>query len=78
MKYKIDYIDDKVILRDMKDFEPEHIFECGQAFRWKKEEDGSYTTVAYSKFLNVSRDGKDIVILLIRKILKIYGITTLT
>ncbi len=62
MKYKIDYIDDKVILRDMKDFEPEHIFECGQAFRWKKEEDGSYTTVAYSKFLNVSRDGKDIVL----------------
>ncbi len=35
-------------------FNPTHIFECGQAFRWYKEEDNSYTTVDGDKFCNVS------------------------
>ena len=61
MEYKIVEIDDKIILKDMEDFEPEHIFECGQAFRWRKEDDGSYTTVAFNRVLNVRREGGDIV-----------------
>ena len=43
----------KVIIDKIKDFEPKHIFECGQCFRWDKEEDGSYTGVANGKILNV-------------------------
>ena len=46
----------------MKDFEPQHVFECGQAFRWKREDDESYTIVHKKRILNVSRDGKDIVL----------------
>lgn len=62
MKYNI--VEEKNIIRikDMEDFEPEHIFECGQAFRWKKEEDNSYTIVHKGRILNVSRDGKDILL----------------
>ena len=26
------------ILENAKSFEPEHIFECGQCFRWNKEQ----------------------------------------
>ena len=38
--------DNTVILEDIKDFDPKHIFECGQCFRWIKEDDESYTGVA--------------------------------
>ena len=36
-----------------------HIFECGQCFRWNKEENGSYTGVFKNNVLNVKEeDGK--------------------
>lgn len=54
--------DNRLILKNVRDFEPKDIFECGQAFRWEKEEDLSYTTVAYGKVINVKREDKDIII----------------
>lgn len=62
MKYKIIEENNKIILKDMKNFNPKHIFECGQAFRWKVEEDSSYTTIAYGRVLNVKRDKGDIIL----------------
>ena len=32
--------DNKITIENIKDFEPKHVFECGQAFRWYMEEDG--------------------------------------
>lgn len=62
---KIDYkvLDDKIILNNVDSFNPEHIFECGQAFRWYREDDGSYTTIAYKKILNVLLEDENTVIL---------------
>lgn len=51
-----------VIIKDIKDFEPSHIFECGQCFRWEKEEDGSYTCVAFRRVINVKKTDEGIVI----------------
>ncbi|WP_025640865.1 DNA-3-methyladenine glycosylase family protein [Schnuerera ultunensis] len=51
----------QIIIKNMMDFEPKHIFECGQAFRWHVEEDDSYTAIHKSKVINVKRDGKDII-----------------
>lgn len=62
MKYKIEEKRNKIILKDIEHFNPKHIFECGQAFRWDREEDGSYTTVAYGRVLNVKKEGKDIIL----------------
>lgn len=62
MKYNIVEEENKIIIKDIKDFNPQHIFECGQAFRWDKEEDGSYTTVAFGKVLNVKKVGGDIIL----------------
>ena len=62
MKYNIIEESDKIILKDMVDFNPEHIFECGQAFRWNKEEDDSYTTIAFGKVVNVKKEDKDIIL----------------
>lgn len=47
--------DNRVILEGVSDFDPKHIFECGQCFRWHKQEDGSYTGVTKGKVINVIR-----------------------
>ena len=59
---KIEEIKNGIILKEIKDFDPTHIFECGQCFRWLKEDDGSYTGIAKGRVINVRKDGKDIVI----------------
>ncbi len=37
-------------LKNLSDFDLEHIFDCGQCFRWDREEDGSYTGVVLFYF----------------------------
>ena len=32
-------------LKNQSDFELAHIFECGQCFRWNKNDDGSYVSL---------------------------------
>ncbi len=49
------------ILENYKDFEPCHIFECGQCFRWNKQIDGSYTGVFKGNVLNVKKEDNKIV-----------------
>ena len=44
------------VLENVQDFELEHIFECGQCFRWNKEEDSSYTGVVGSNVLKVRKE----------------------
>ena len=46
------------ILENVKSFEPKHIFECGQCFRWNKEADTSYTGVFKNNVLNVKKGWK--------------------
>lgn len=48
------------ILRNAKSFEPVHIFECGQCFRWNKEEDESYTGVIKNSVINVKKIENDV------------------
>ena len=43
------------ILKNAKSFEPKHVFECGQCFRWNRENDGSYTGMVGHNVLNVSK-----------------------
>ncbi|MGX4598240.1 DNA-3-methyladenine glycosylase family protein [Faecalimicrobium sp. JNUCC 81] len=52
--------DNSVILEGVADFDPKHIFECGQCFRWHKEDNGSYTGVAKGKVINVLRENDEI------------------
>lgn len=49
------------VLDNCKDFEPRHIFECGQCFRWNMEQDGSYTGVFKGNVLNVKKEDKRII-----------------
>jgi len=55
-------IEETYILKNIKSFEPKHIFECGQCFRWNQEEDGSYTGVVAENVLNVKKEQDNIII----------------
>ena len=49
--------DNQIILEVIsEDFEPKHVFECGQCFRWLREDDGSYTGVVQGKVINVKKE----------------------
>ena len=48
------------IISDVESFEPKHIFDCGQCFRWDKELDGSYTGVFKGNVMNVKKDGNNV------------------
>ena len=52
----------KLELKNVKSFNLEHIFECGQCFRWNKNEDGSYTGVVGENVINIKKNGNDIVV----------------
>ena len=49
------------ILQNAKSFEPKHIFECGQCFRWDEQEDGSYTGVFKNNVLNVKKENGNVI-----------------
>lgn len=51
----------KYILENVKSFEPKHIFECGQCFRWDEEPDGSYTGIVKDNVINVKKVDNSIV-----------------
>ena len=51
----------KYILKDISSFEPKHIFECGQCFRWNEELDKSYTGVVGNNVINVEKVDNTIV-----------------
>ncbi len=48
------------IIEEICDFYPEHVFECGQCFRWNRQEDGSYTGIAGGKVVNVRFEPADL------------------
>ncbi|MTI58349.1 DNA-3-methyladenine glycosylase family protein [Geosporobacter ferrireducens] len=62
MKYNIQQVKDAVVIKDVQDFELPHIFECGQCFRWWREDDGSYTMTAKGKVINLCRRENSLII----------------
>ena len=43
----------KAVIENVKDFNTDHIFDCGQCFRFEKEKDGSWTGTAFDRIINV-------------------------
>ncbi len=52
--YSINCKNGIMTIEGVKDFNLTHIFECGQCFRWIKQQDGSYNGIVNDKFVNVS------------------------
>lgn len=47
-----------LIIEDVHDFNLDHIFDCGQCFRWEKNDDGSYTGIAYGRIAGMEYDSE--------------------
>lgn len=47
------------IYEDVKDFDPEHTFECGQCFRWNRQPDGSYDGIVWDRVVNIRVNNDD-------------------
>lgn len=46
---------------DQESFELIDIFDCGQCFRWNKQEDGSYTGIIKHGVINVKKENEEII-----------------
>ncbi len=50
--------ENEIILDEVKCLDLALTLDCGQAFRWEEQEDGSWSGVAFGKFLNIRKDGE--------------------
>lgn len=51
-----------VLIKDVKNFELSHIFDCGQCFRWNRRPNGNYIGVAFGKVIEVEKKENDVII----------------
>lgn len=49
-------------VENVKDFNLDHIFDCGQCFRWERQEDGSYIGPAMGKIARMSFESDSLTI----------------
>ena len=49
-------------IKNAESFEPVHIFECGQCFRWNKQDDNSYTGIFKNNVINVKKENGDVTV----------------
>jgi N-glycosylase/DNA lyase len=54
--------DGGVKVHQVRNFELEHIFECGQCFRWDRQEGGSYIGVAFGRVLEVEKSDDSVLL----------------
>ena len=47
-------------IENIKSFELADIFDCGQCFRWNKQNDGSYTGVFKNNVMNIQKNGNTV------------------
>lgn len=51
-----------VIVKGIENFELDHVFECGQCFRWNKTKEGTFIGVAFGKVIEVEKKDNDLLI----------------
>lgn len=56
------YKEDKVIIKEVKNFDIKQILECGQCFRWEKISDTDYIIIAFERVIEVTQEGNEVTI----------------
>lgn len=51
--YEVAKRGNKIVFKNVRDFSLDHVFDCGQCFRWKKESDSAYYGVVGEDFARV-------------------------
>lgn len=54
--------ENKVIIKDVKNFELPHIFDCGQCFRWNRTERDTYIGIAFGKVIEVEKQEDNVIL----------------
>ena len=49
------------IIEDVKDFDLSQTLECGQCFRFYKQDENDYVVVAYNKLLHIKQEGNNLI-----------------
>jgi len=60
--FNAEFRENEVILTNIDSFDPDLIFDCGQAFRFSKDDDGNYCGIAYGKYLKVIKENESIIL----------------
>lgn len=61
-RVQIQQKNDSILVHDIRCLDLELTLDCGQAFRWRKNEDGSFTGVALNHPLTISKQGDTLVL----------------
>ena len=54
-------MEQEYIIENINSFDPVHIFECGQCFRWNRKEDGSYIGIFGENVINVKKENNNVI-----------------
>lgn len=54
--------EERATIQNIQHFDLKRTFECGQCFRWFKQEDGTYTGVVRGHVFNVGKNGQSMVV----------------
>ncbi|MBI6873874.1 DNA-3-methyladenine glycosylase family protein [Clostridium aciditolerans] len=58
----IETFENSIVIKGVRNFELDHIFECGQCFRWNRQGNGNYIGVAFGRVIEVEKKGEDVII----------------
>lgn len=59
---KVKYIGNDIVLEDIRCLDLDLTLDCGQAFRWEKQKDGSWSGVVKGVFLNIYKKGNTVIL----------------
>lgn len=62
MKMDLQKYGEGIVIKDARDFELKHIFDCGQCFRWYEEDDGSFTGITQGRAVRLFKVDNDVYI----------------
>ncbi|HBC95540.1 MAG TPA: 8-oxoguanine DNA glycosylase [Clostridium sp.] len=51
-----------IVIKNVRNFELPHIFDCGQCFRWDRKENGNYIGVAFRRVIEVEKRDNDVLL----------------
>lgn len=59
---KISECNNDLVLTNVGDFNLKNIFDCGQCFRWDRQDDGGYIGVAFSRALKITQENDTVIL----------------
>lgn len=62
MEIEVSLYEEGIVFKNVRDFELNHTFDCGQCFRWNEDIDGSYIGVACGRVVRIIKKEENIYI----------------